>query len=1115
MPQASYQQTSFLGGELSKAYSGRYDLGPAYRISLAVCLNFMPIDTGALVRRGGTQFCGTTRGGNPGRTIAFDVAGGNPIYMEFTDLFLRFRLGSALVTTNDAQAIVAISSANPAVVQTTTATTWATGNSAIIAGLGVNNPRLQNRQVQLTKIDTTHFSLQDALTGASIDGSSLGSFVSGTISRVLEIATNYGAGSWALLRSVQAENQTVLLNGSQPQVLTLSAPPTLIAQPTFTLLPSNFLDGPYLDPFAGSICTYDVLVGNVTLTFSFLAWSSTVSYSLGDYVLSGGNGYQSLSNANLNNAPPNAAFWQPVPGGAPVGPSGFTGGDVGRHIRLFSEPPPWAAGTYAQNAVVKYNGAYYSSIAGGNTAVPGVDATKWAVVTGAQYAVWTWGRIISISGAGLFSPAVAIGNYGSLAAAFDGTVAKSHGTCATASVTVTTYPAWIGGINYNNGDKVYYQGNFYTRVGSVQGTGQPPTNASFWTFIGAATAATLDEYAGQDSHGSPKQIASATFYPSNDAGFGSGLPASFTLNLRAKHSAPSSPSDGTLLGTVVIGNTTGAVTITSSDAATSWEYFWGEMTATANPPLPDNGSHVYTMTFYLAQMQFFIPNVNNGSVVTIQLAGPPLLYVAGTVVNTWRAGVYGNAVGWPTSGTYAQGRLWLGGVVGNRFDTSVANQKFNFAPTGPDGTVSASNAISYTLNAPDTNPILWMLPDSQGVLMGTQKREWLVTAASSAAGLGPTNIVANPTTHIGCAAIEPRRTDHTIVFVQKHARKIMEAFADVFSGKFTAPNLLEKARHLTAAAIQEIAYQQELVPVIWARCGDGSLFGLTYKRDTLMTSQGPTYLAPHRHTLGSGRLVESIAVGPSPDGTLDALMMVTNDSATGVRHVELMTPYFEETNTLQNAWVLDDAVVPTSTTSSNSTPAPYGGLTLNGLWHLNGKTVQVFAGGLDCGAGEGGVITDFVVANGSVTVPFGDGISAGSGQGLFTAAFVNSFVPTCPIVVGFAYTSDAQLLRPNTPQDTGARNGPGFAKIKRSHRFGMQVVNTQGLSIGTSFARLDPIFWRDETSDKYPANQLFTGVQNDILDDTYGFDSQVCWRASRVMPAMVTAVGAFDMTQDM
>ena len=83
--------------------------------------------------------------------------------------------------------------------------------------------------------------------------------------------------------------------------------------------------------------------------------------------------------------------------------------------------------------------------------------------------------------------------------------------------------------------------------------------------------------------------------------------------------------------------------------------------------------------------------------------------------------------------------------------------------------------------------------------------------------------------------------------------------------------------------------------------------------------------------------------------------------------------------------VLDDAVVPSSFTSSNTavTGGAYGGVTLNGLWHLNDERVTVTWVGADLG--------DYVVANGSVFVPYGDSVSAGTALGQFTAAQVARF----------------------------------------------------------------------------------------------------------------------------
>src|SRR6266436_9799478 len=166
---ASYVQSSFLGGEVSQFFQGRYDR-PDYRTFMNVCFNGHPVEAGAWTRRAGTMFAGTTRGGAKGRVQKFDFQQAAAYTIEFTDGNLRFRQGLAWATTNDAVGVLSISAATPAVLQTSAAVTWATGNTVIFGNLGGTAPLLQNRQFTITKIDTTHFSLTDALTGANIDG---------------------------------------------------------------------------------------------------------------------------------------------------------------------------------------------------------------------------------------------------------------------------------------------------------------------------------------------------------------------------------------------------------------------------------------------------------------------------------------------------------------------------------------------------------------------------------------------------------------------------------------------------------------------------------------------------------------------------------------------------------------------------------------------------------------------------------------------------------------------------------------------------------------------------------------------------------------------------------
>jgi hypothetical protein len=333
-----------------------------------------------------------------------------------------------------------------------------------------------------------------------------------------------------------------------------------------------------------------------------------------------------------------------------------------------------------------------------------------------------------------------------------------------------------------------------------------------------------------------------------------------------------------------------------------------------------------------------------------------------------------------------------------------------------------------------------------------------------------------------------------------------------------------------------------LAPVLWARVNN-TLIGCTYKRDTLMTSSGPTMNGWHPHTLGSGRQVESICTGSSQSGNLDALTMMTNDTSTNVRFLEVLSDILDETALSSQAQYLDAAIVPTSTSAAavvTHTPpqngdTPYGGLVLNGLWPHNGKTVTAFLGGLDCG--------DYVVSNGSITVPYGDGIGGGEGsfplpgtnrndQGLFTVGFVGSgitangvtmFTGTMPMLVGFTFTSRGQLLRPFQPAETGARNGPAFAKLARDHylmaQFAGSVGGAGGVQLGHSFnsttAPLEPAnFTQDDDATALTVDQQFTGIYRDQFNGDYTFDSRPAWQVTRPVICNIQAIGAARETAD-
>lgn len=1091
MPNASFVQSDFRGGEWSQTAQGSI-ADPRYKTAMCVCLNGLPTEAGAWTRRPGFKFAQTTRGGAAGRLIAFDFEESRPYNLEFTNGYMRAFSGDRLIATNDALAVSSISTANPASVQLASAmpSSWATGNSFYFSGLGTSNPLLQNRVFVGTRVDSTHITVADAITGDGIDGATLGAFVSGTLNRVLEIQTPYVGTDWSALRCIQANLTGVLLNAAYPPYsLTVTALPNDTQNAEFSLAQTTFEDGPYYDPVPGGAQLAPAAqTGIINLTIVFSGYSSTTVYAKGAYVTYSAVNYRSLSDQNLNNQPDTSPTkWVAISAGEVVGPNGFTGSDIGRHIRLFSEPSLWVSGaSYSAGNVVSYvnsNGAtaYYTCLSNHTasaTNAPGTSITTWGI--NAAGATWTWGTITALLNliSGSLSGSTNIGNMtqqGGLSAAFDGNTTKPLSGSAVMSDSAITTP---GSYHFTRG----YVGKNY-------------------------------------SGASAQKIQSVTVTPATDAGLieastGYTLFQNVTLNLRGNSSSPSSASDGTLLGTWSSGTVRGGaynpgpINIVSTDQATAWNYVWVEAVA----QFQNNNPADQTLGGYIsiAQIQFYSPAATSGAGVKVELIGGNLQY--GVNIRTWRLGLFSNTTGWPKCGTYHEGRLWLSGAVANRIDGSVpvtvapdgTIRSFSFAPTRNDGTVTDASAIAYTFDAKDVNPIFWMEVDQQGILCGTQSGEWLVSASANNNPLTPTSIQAHRVTKQGCANIEPRRGEHTLLFVQKHQRAVIEYFADVFSGKFTAPDLADKAKHITKASVVELAYQQELNPVLWSRLGNGAIAGTTYRRDTLTTSQGPTFAGWHRHLLGSGRIVESIVVGPSVGGNLESLAVVTNDPATNVRHVEILTDMFEEGSDLEDAWFLDDAVAPSSYTTATVLGGA-SGITINGLWHLNGKTVTVFAGGLDVG--------DWPVSNGSANVPFAP--STNQKNELFTAAFAAGFAGAMQIVAGFSYVSQGQLLRPDTLPESGARNGPGFGKERRVHKMAALLVDSQAISFGTDFDRLSALPLKTKGGTPIARNALMNGfVKDAINDDGEGFLSRICWQVSRPFPATVAAMGGFLSTQD-
>ncbi len=363
-----------------------------------------------------------------------------------------------------------------------------------------------------------------------------------------------------------------------------------------------------------------------------------------------------------------------------------------------------------------------------------------------------------------------------------------------------------------------------------------------------------------------------------------------------------------------------------------------------------------------------ITDVNSGTSIDLALAtadpngvrsGGNLLYLE--PIKVWRMGVYSETTGYPTTGCFHEGRLWIGGEVGNRFDASMSNKTFDFDPTLADGTVADNNGISYPIRSDGVNRPLWMTSNALGVIIGTQAGEWLVRASQLNDPITPTSIQAHRPTKFGSQDVEVLPLPMATAFVQRAGTKLIE-LTETYPPKYLVGQQLSlQAKHMTAPTILEVAYQAETTPIIWARTGDGELIGCTYRRDSQFSNQPVTFSGWHKHALGTGRTVTSIQSGPSVGGDSDTLSLITYDVGKGIHYVELLTPIFGEEESLLNAWQLDGLANPSGADVMTVDDVTF--VRLYGLEYVSGQYVTAFIAGLDLG--------DYLVPDsGIVDVPF-------------------------------------------------------------------------------------------------------------------------------------------------
>lgn len=408
---------------------------------------------------------------------------------------------------------------------------------------------------------------------------------------------------------------------------------------------------------------------------------------------------------------------------------------------------------------------------------------------------------------------------------------------------------------------------------------------------------------------------------------------------------------------------------------------------------------------------------------------------------------------YPTAVTYYEQRRWFGG-------TPSKPQSVWATRSGTDSNLTTSvptradDALEVRI-ASQRRQVIKHLVALQDIVALTDGGEFRVFSDGGPA-ISLDTLSIKPQSSVGAADPQPALAEDRALYVQAKGSYIRElAFDSSGFGRFTSSNVSVMAPHLfDGYTITQMAYTRSPLPVLWAVRSDGTLLAMTHMPDQQVYGW-------HVHTIGSGS-VESITSIPENNEDVLYIAVRRTDPATGaaVIHVEKLRPRLFLT--AAEAWFVDSGL------SYNGLPVT----ALSGLWHLEGRQVQILA--------DGAVVTPQTVTNGAITLT----------------------IPATHVTVGLPYVSDLQTL----PQAYDTAPAGGQATRKNVREVTLRVVNSSLVKAGPTFDKLRQYPAR-EVSDPYDSPPgLRTGEVSITLDPRWAEDGQICVRQDEPLPLTVCSI---------
>lgn len=409
---------------------------------------------------------------------------------------------------------------------------------------------------------------------------------------------------------------------------------------------------------------------------------------------------------------------------------------------------------------------------------------------------------------------------------------------------------------------------------------------------------------------------------------------------------------------------------------------------------------------------------------------------------------------YPAAVTYYERRRWFGG-------TTLKPPNFWMTRSGTEANLSSSvpsqadDALELRIATQQQQSIRHLVALNDVIALTASGEHRIFADGGPAISLDTLSI--KPQGASGANLAQPALADDRALYVQAQGSYIRElAFDPSGLGRFTSENVGVMAPHLfDGFDILELAYCRAPVPVLWALRSDGVLLGMTH-----MPSQ--QVYGWHRHVMGGeGAVIESIAV--IPENNEDVLYLaVRRPLGNGYAHVtieRITTRHFIDQD---NAFFVDCGL------TYDGAPAT----TIRGLWHLEGREVDILA--------DGAVQTRQTVAQGAITLDY----------------------PASVVHVGLPYVSDLQTL----PQAYEGAPASGQGVTKNVSKVFLRVKASSLAKAGPRFDALRDYPAR-AVSDPYGSPPALRTAELTIpVDPSWTTDGSICVRQDKPLPLTICSI---------